>query len=188
MNKCTKIIGTLGPASESESTIRSMILAGMDMVRLNFSHGTHEEHRSFVETVKRLRDEMDRPIGIILDTKGPCIRTGALEGDAPISLYAGNRLILTEHEVAGTPERIQQSFPRLGTFVEVGSTILLDDGLIELAVDAVNGPDIICTAQNPGTLGEHKQLNIPEVTIPLPIMTPQDQRDLLLGIELGSIT
>ena len=185
MNKCTKIIGTLGPASESESTIRSMILAGMDMVRLNFSHGTHEEHRSFVETVKRLRSEMDRPIGIILDTKGPCIRTGALENGGPISLFAGNRLILTEREIAGTPECIQQSFPGLGTFVEVGSTILLDDGLIELAVDAVEGPDIICTVQNPGTLGERKQLNIPEVTIPLPIMTPQDQHDLLLGIELG---
>lgn len=185
MNKCTKIIGTLGPASESESTIRSMILAGMDMVRLNFSHGTHEERRSLAKTVKRLRDEMDRPIGIILDTKGPCIRTGTLEDGAPISLYAGNRLILTEDEVTGTPARIQQSFPGLGAFVEVGSTILLDDGLIELAVDAVDGPDIICTVQNPGTLGEHKQLNIPEVTIPLPIMTPQDQRDLLLGIELG---
>ena len=185
MNKRTKIIGTLGPASESESTIRSMILAGMDMVRLNFSHGTHEEHRAFIETVKRVREDMGRPIGIILDTKGPCIRTGTLEGGAPIRLYAGNRLILTERDVPGTPERIHQSFAGLGAFVASGTTILLDDGMIELAVDAVDGPDILCTVQNPGELGECKQVNVPEITIPLPVMTPQDESDLRLGIEMG---
>lgn len=185
MNKRTKIIGTLGPATEAESTIRSMILAGMDLVRLNFSHGTHEEHRAHIDNVKKAREEMGRAIGIILDTKGPCIRTGALEGDTPVVLFAGNQLILTEEPVEGTAERIQQSFAGLASFVGPGARILLDDGLIELAVDRICGTDIVCTVQNPGTLGSHKQLNVPDATIPLPVMTAQDELDLLFGIEMG---
>jgi pyruvate kinase len=162
-----------------------MIVVGMDMVRLNFSHGTHEEHRAHVDNVKKVREELGRPVGIILDTKGPCIRTGTLAGGEPIRLFAGDRLILTEDAVEGSASCIHQSFPGLSAFVHTGSSILLDDGQIELVVDRVSGPEIICTVQNPGTLGQHKQLNIPDVTIPLPIMTTQDEADLRFGIELG---
>lgn len=185
MNKRTKIIGTLGPATESESTLHSMIVAGMDMARLNFSHGTHEEHRAHIDTVKKVREELGRPVGIILDTKGPCIRTGMLAGGEPVHLFAGDRLILTEEPVEGTAARIHQSFRGLSDYVSSGSSILLDDGQIELAVDRLSGSDIICTVQNPGTLGQCKQLNIPDVAIPMPIMTEQDEADLRFGIDLG---
>lgn len=185
MNKRTKIIGTLGPATESETTIHAMIVAGMDLARLNFSHGTHEEHRTHIDNLKKVREELDLPIGIILDTKGPCVRTGLLQNEGPVKLYAGKQLVLTEEDVPGTAARIHQTFPGLHEYVQTGSTILLDDGLIELAVDKVDGTDILCTVQNPGTLGQRKQLNIPDVTIPLPIITEQDERDLRFGIEMG---
>lgn len=185
MNKRTKIIGTLGPATESETTIHAMIVAGMDLARLNFSHGTHEEHRTHIDNLKKVREELDLPIGIILDTKGPCVRTGLLQNEGPVKLYAGKQLVLTEEDVPGTAARIHQTFPGLHEYVQTGSTILLDDGLIELAVDKVDGTDILCTVQNPGTLEQRKQLNIPDITIPLPIITEQDERDLRFGIEMG---
>ena len=102
-----------------------------------------------------------------------------------MKLYAGKQLVLTEEDVPGTAARIHQTFPGLHEYVQTGSTILLDDGLIELAVDKVDGTDILCTVQNPGTLGQRKQLNIPDITIPLPIITKQDERDLRFGIEMG---
>ncbi len=119
----------------------------------------------------------------MLDTKGPSIRTGKLEGGKPVLLRAGDNIFLTEEDILGTSRRIHQTFPGLYNYVEPGTIILMDDGLIELAVDRVRGTEIQCTVQNSGMLGECKQLNLPGTNVPLPVMTEQDEADLLFAIE-----
>ena len=181
--KRTKIICTLGPAVDSESTMKNLILSGMDVARCNFSHGSQAEHKARMDRLKKVRRELDAPCALMLDTKGPSIRTGKLEGGAPVLLRAGDNFFLTEDDVPGTSRRVHQTQAGLYRHVEPGTIILLDDGLIELAVDRVIGTDIQCTIQNSGELGECKQLNLPGTSVPLPVMTEQDKEDLLFGIE-----
>lgn len=183
MAKRTKIICTLGPAVDSESALKNLILAGMDVARCNFSHGSHAEHKARMDRLKKIRRELDSPCAIMLDTKGPGIRTGKLEDGKPVLLRAGDNIFLTEENILGTSRRIHQTFPGLYQYVEPGTIILLDDGLIELAVDRVCGSEIQCTVQNSGMLGECKQLNLPGTNVPLPVMTEQDKEDLLFAIE-----
>lgn len=183
--KRTKIICTLGPAVDSESALKNLILAGMDVARCNFSHGSHAEHKARMDRLKKVRRELDAPVAIMLDTKGPSIRIGQLENHEPVLLRAGDNFFLTEEDIAGTSRRVHQTFAGLYKHVEPGTTILLDDGLIELAVDRVVGSDIQCTVQNSGMLAECKQLNLPGTEVPLPVMTEQDKEDLLFGIEQG---
>lgn len=185
MMKRTKIICTLGPAVDSESALKNLIMAGMDVARFNFSHGSHAEHKARMDRLKKIRREMDAPIAIMLDTKGPSIRIGELENHEPVLLRAGDNFFLTEDAAPGTSRRVHQTCPGLYQYVEPGTTILLDDGLIELAVDRVIGSDIQCTVQNSGMLAECKQLNLPGTNVPLPVMTEQDKEDLLFGIEQG---
>lgn len=181
--KRTKIICTLGPAVDSESAMKNLILAGMDVARCNFSHGSHAEHKARMDRLKQVRRELDAPCALMLDTKGPGIRTGRLQNPEGVLLRAGDNLFLTEDDAPGTARRIHQTCPGLAHHVEPGTIILADDGLIELAVDKTIGSDIQCTVQNSGVLGECKQLNIPSVAVPLPIMTDQDKADLIFGIE-----
>lgn len=183
--KRTKIICTLGPAVDSESSLKNLILAGMDVARCNFSHGSHAEHKARMDRLKKVRRELDAPCALMLDTKGPSIRTGCLKGGKPVALRAGDNIFLTEEDIEGTARRIHQSCAGLANYVEPGTIILADDGLIELAVDRVVGTDIQCTVQNSGTLGECKTLNLPGTNVPLPIMTEQDESDLRFGIEQG---
>lgn len=183
MAKRTKIICTLGPAVDSESALKNLILAGMDVARCNFSHGSHAEHKARMDRLKKIRRELDSPCAIMLDTKGPGIRTGKLEDGEPVLLRAGDNIFLTEENILGTSRRIHQTFPGLYQYVEPGTIILLDDGLIELAVDRVHDSEIQCTVQNSGMLGECKQLNLPGTNVPLPVMTEQDKEDLLFAIE-----
>lgn len=185
MTKRTKIICTLGPAVDSESALKNLIQSGMDVARCNFSHGSHAEHKARMDRLKKIRRELDSPCAIMLDTKGPSVRTGFLKNHEPVLLRAGDNVFLTEEDIEGTSRRIHQSFVGLHNYVEPGTIILMDDGLIELAVDKTIGTDIQCTVQNSGMLGECKQLNLPGTAIPLPPMTDQDKDDLLFGIEQG---
>ena len=183
MAKRTKIVCTLGPSVDSESTLKGLIAAGMDVARFNLSHGTHEEHRARMERLRKVRREVDSPCAVLLDTKGPEIRTGLLAGHEPIRLMAGRAFTLTEREIEGNDRVVTQTCHGLSEVVEPGTIVLVDDGLIELAVDSVEGSDIHCTVQNSGMLGERKSINLPGVCVPLPTMTDQDRSDLLFGIE-----
>ncbi|MEE0845807.1 MAG: pyruvate kinase [Eggerthellaceae bacterium] len=179
--KRTKIICTMGPAVDSEVTLHSLVEEGMDIARLNFSHGTREEQLARINRLKKVRRELDAPTAILMDMRGPGIRTGALAGGKPIRLQAGKRITLTNEDVPGTDRLVHQSFPGLHSYMKPGTSILIDDGLIELAVDEIRGTDIVCTVQNTGILGEHKSLNFPGTTIDLPILTDGDEADLLFG-------
>lgn len=183
MQKRTKIICTLGPSVDSDEVLEDLIRCGMNVARLNFSHGSHAEHAERVARVKRVREKLGTPTAIMLDTKGPEIRTGTLAGGEPVQLRAGQALTLTADAIEGDASRVSQTFPELARCVSPGEHILLDDGLISLIIDAVEGGDIVCTVENEGMLGQRKSVNIPGVSIPLPAVTEKDRQDLLFGIE-----
>lgn len=183
MTRRTKIVCTLGPAVDSESTLRGLLQAGMDIARFNFSHGTHDEQRARMERLRKVRAEVDSPCAMLLDTKGPEIRTGLLKNHEAVQLMAGSTITLTERTVEGTARLLTQTCKGLAKCVQPGTILAVDDGLIELAVDSVEGSDIHCTVQNSGSLGERKSINLPGVSTPLPVMTSQDKEDLLFGIQ-----
>ncbi len=185
MGKRTKIICTVGPAVDTDESIRELVKAGMDIARFNFSHGSHEEHARRVATIKRVRDELNVPLAMLLDTKGPEIRTGKLENGMPVELHEGDTIILSTNVEMGNAQRIHQDCSLLPRYVQEGTDILIDDGLIELKVRAVEGDDIVCQVMNNETLGEHKSVNVPGVAVPLPAVTDIDRADLLFGIEQG---
>lgn len=185
MAKRTKIICTLGPAVDSVDAVTQLIEAGMDIARLNFSHGKHSEHLERINRLKQARAALDAPCALMLDTRGPEIRTGALVDARPVMLETGASLILIEEEVAGTAACITQTCKGLAEHVSIGTAILIDDGLIELAVDRIEKTAIHCTVKNSGLLGERKSINVPGVFIPLPAMTDQDRADLSFGIQQG---
>lgn len=184
-SKRTKIVCTMGPASDSELTLRNLIAEGMDIARLNFSHGSQNEHLARINRIKKVRRELNAPTAIMLDLRGPRIRTGALVDGAPVRLQAGKQITLTEAPVAGTSRLVQQTCAGLADYMRPGTSILIDNGLIELAVDETRGSDIVCTVQNSGILREHKGMNFPGTQIDLPIMSEHDERDILFGIEQG---
>lgn len=183
MKKRTKIVCTLGPAVDDDETLGALLEAGMDVARLNFSHGCHAEQRMRIERLRRVRKQMDSPCALMLDTRGAEIRTGLLEDGHPILLTPGSSVVLCEGRMRGCATRITQSCAGLASSLKKGVSILLDDGLIELVVDKISGKDIHCRVVNEGVLGEQKSINIPGVAIPLPVMTEQDKKDLLFGIE-----
>lgn len=186
MARKTKIICTLGPAVDSEDALRALLDAGMNVARLNLSHGSHAEHARRIDAVKHLREETGIPCAVMLDTKGPEIRTGLLVDGQPIALAAGQTVTLTTDEQAdGTDGRIFQTCPELAGCLTLGARLLLDDGLIELTVTRLSGTDIECMVVNDGTLGQRKSINVPGAHLPLPAVTEQDRADLLFGIEQG---
>lgn len=180
----TKIVCTIGPASDSEDVLRRMLEAGMDVARLNLSHGTHEEHARRFETLRRLAEDGQRPLAILLDLQGPKIRTGRLAG-GPLTLVSGRRVTLTTRDVPGSAELIPTTYQGLPNDVKPGDRILLDDGLMELRVVAVAGQDVECEVVTGGVLGEHKGINLPGVDISEPSLTEKDREDLEFGLELG---
>ena len=177
----TKIICTLGPATEDEEILRELIRSGMDVARINMSHGTHEEHRHKIETLKHLRQELDKPVAILLDTKGPEIRTGHFP--EKVFLQTGQPFTLTTVPCEGTTERCSVTFEGLPQDVEVGTRILIDDGLIELKVQHKTATDIDCIVLNGGPVSSHKGINVPGVFLSLPFMSERDQADLQFGVE-----
>ncbi len=178
----TKIICTIGPSVDTEDAIVELIDAGMDLARLNFSHGTHEDHARRCDIIRAARARTKVPVALILDTKGPEIRIGDVAGGA-VELAMGKPLMLTADGRVGDAHAVSQSFPQLSDYVSLGDTILLDDGLIALEVNGTEGRDISCIVVNPGVLKPNKSLNIPRVNIPLPSITDKDKEDVLFGIE-----
>ena len=178
----TKIVCTIGPASESEETLRKMMLAGMNVARLNFSHGTHESHKIKIDMLKKLRRELDLPVAILLDTKGPEIRTGKLENGL-VKLVTGDDVILTTESVLGTAERIPITYAYLPRNLKNGDTLLLDDGLIELKVKSVTAAEITCEIISGEVLKDNKSLNVPGVAIDMPYISETDKSDILFGLE-----
>lgn len=188
-SKKTKIVCTMGPATEDEEVLRQLILHGMNVARFNFSHGSHQYHRSMIEKVRRLSSELGIPVAILLDTKGPEIRTGLLEDGKKVTVKTGDTLVVTAQETSedfhGTAEHISLDYLNLPSEVEKGSIILIDDGLIGLEVDHVEGQDMYCVVTNGGEIGEKKGVNVPNVNVGLPSVTAQDRADIMFGCELG---
>ncbi|HJT54224.1 MAG TPA: pyruvate kinase [Candidatus Angelobacter sp.] len=181
----TKIVCTLGPASNSETVLRDMMRLGMDVARLNFSHGTHEEHARTIERVRKVAEKEGRTICILQDLQGPKIRTGRLKYRTPVVLKAGSHLTITPRDISGTAVLVATTFKTLAAEVEQGSRILLSDGLIELLVLEVRGEDVTCEVINGGMLGEHKGINLPGAVVSVPSMTEKDEKDLEFGIKHG---
>ncbi|MCI8423378.1 MAG: pyruvate kinase [Lawsonibacter sp.] len=178
----TKIICTLGPAVDSEDMIRVLIKGGMNAARFNFSHGSHPEHLERLNRLKRVRDAMGRPVATILDTKGPEIRIKTFE-EKSIELQAGDNFTLTAQDIVGDRSRVSITYPKLYEEVAPGQEILVDDGLVALRVERVQGEDIVCTVENGGTLSANKSLNIPGAHIQLPALTERDIADIRFGVE-----
>lgn len=179
----TKIIATIGPASEKIETIIKMMEAGMNVARLNFSHGIHDEHRRRIENLRMAARQAGGLLAIMLDTRGPEIRTGRLKS-SPVKLESGQRFVLTGRDVEGSREEVQVSYAQLPAEVQAGTTILLSDGLISLTVEETTATDIVCRVMNGGELGERKGINVPGVRINMPFMSDKDRDDILFGIEM----
>src|SRR5271156_444525 len=180
-----KIICTIGPACHSEAAMRDLLRLGMDVARLNFSHGTHQDHASNIERLRRAAEKENRTVCILQDLQGPKIRTGRLERHEPVALKSGSTVEITPRDIAGTATRISTTFPDLAQEVSPGARILLCDGLIELRVRTVRDKDVVCEVLNGGSLGEHKGINLPGIALSIPAMTDKDRKDLEFGLEHG---
>ncbi len=181
----TKIVATLGPASNSVEEISALIKAGISAARLNFSHGDHQEHGTRIVNLKAAREALDAPIPIILDTKGPEIRTKTLVDEKKVELIEGQDFTLTTEDIVGDNTRVAVTYKDFAKDISIGSTILIDDGLIELKVEAINGKDVECKVINSGILGQRKGVNIPNAHINLPALTEKDIADIQFGVSVG---
>ena len=180
----TKIICTIGPSSESEEKLRELMLAGMNVARFNFSHGTHEEHKKKFDRVIKVSNELGLPVATLLDTKGPEIRLKDIEG-GKTELVSGQKFILTTEEILGTNEKVSISYKNLVNDISVGTTILIDDGLIEMVVDAIEDTDILCTVINGGPISNHKGVNVPGAELSMPYISDVDRSDIMFGCDMG---
>ena len=180
--KRAKIIATLGPASDSPEIIEKLIQTGVDVVRLNFSHGTHEEHARTIQIVRDLSKKLNRPIGILQDLQGPKIRVGEIKDDQ-VMLQDGQEITITTEPLIGTKEIISTTYKHLPKDVSAGDRILLDDGLLELRVKKTADEKVFCDVIHGGPLGSHKGINLPGVKLSTPSLTEKDKIDLKFGIE-----
>jgi pyruvate kinase len=180
-----KIICTIGPACCSEAAMRELLRLGMDIARLNFSHGTHEDHAHNIHRLRRAAEREGRSVCILQDLQGPKIRTGPLENHEPVLLKTGSVVTITPQNVPGTAIRISTTFPDLARELSAGARILLSDGLIELRVRGVRGKDVLCDVLNGGMLGEHKGINLPGIALSIPALTDKDRKDLEFGLTHG---
>ncbi|EST95258.1 pyruvate kinase [Staphylococcus epidermidis Scl25] len=180
----TKIVCTIGPASESEEMLEKLMNAGMNVARLNFSHGSHEEHKARIDTIRKVAKRLNKTIGLLLDTKGPEIRTHNMK-DGLIVLEKGKEVIVSMNEVEGTPEKFSVTYENLINDVNIGSYILLDDGLVELQVKEINKDkgEVKCDILNTGELKNKKGVNLPGVKVNLPGITDKDADDIRFGLK-----
>ena len=177
-----KVICTLGPAVDNEEMLRALILGGMNCARFNFSHGNHEEQLARLNMFKRVRDTLGSPVATMLDTKGPEIRVKTF-AKGPVTLEKGAQFVLDTEDVAGDETQVSVTYQNLHKEVGPGCRILVDDGLIELKVEKVEGHRILCQVENGGPLSNNKSINIPDVHIQLPSLTEKDKEDLKFAAE-----
>lgn len=180
----TKIVCTVGPATESDSIVREMMKAGMDVVRFNFSHGSYEDHHRRFEQIVRIREELGKPVATMLDTKGPEIRLGNFP-NGPVEIKSGNTYTLTTRDCPCDEEVGSISFKKLPRDVAVGTRILINDGVIELLVREVDSEDIVCEIINGGTLSSNKGINVPGIKLSMPYLSDADMNDLEFGAKMG---
>ena len=180
----TKIICTIGPSSESEERLRELMIAGMNVARFNFSHGTHEEHKKKFDRVIKVSSELGMQVATMLDTKGPEIRLKDIEGGRT-ELVSGQKFILTTEDILGNNEKVAITYKNLKDDITVGTTILIDDGLIEMVVDAIEETDIICTVVNGGPISNHKGVNVPGAVLSMPYISEVDRSDIMFGCDMG---
>ncbi|MBO6016122.1 MAG: pyruvate kinase [Lachnospiraceae bacterium] len=180
----TKIICTIGPASESEERLRELMLVGMNVARFNFSHGTHEEQKNKLARVIKVSNELGLPVATLLDTKGPEIRLRDFEGGSAF-LNAGDLFVLTTEEVMGTASRASITYKELKNDVRIGTTILIDDGKIEMVVEKIQGEDISCRVLNGGKVSNHKGINVPGVVLSMPYISDVDREDIIFCAKMG---
>lgn len=178
----TKIICTMGPATEDDNILRELMLAGMDVARINFSHGTHEAAKITMDRIKRIREELDLPVAILLDTKGPEIRIKDFK-DGSVTLKTGNRFTLRTGDCEGDETQVSITYKELPRDIKPGATLLIDDGLIELEALTVNSDKIVCEIKNGGVVSNKKGVNVPNISLSMPYMSAKDKSDILFGIE-----
>jgi len=183
LRRRAKIVCTIGPASDSEEIMRELMRRGMDVARLNFSHGSHQDHARVIHRLRKVAAELGRTICILQDLQGPKIRTGRLQGHSAVTLQTGQTITITPRDVMGTADLISTTYQSLAHDVKPGEHILLSDGRIELLVRQIAGADVICEVLNGGTLGEHQGINLPGTNISIPALTPKDEADLDFGLE-----
>ena len=184
MNRKTKIVCTLGPATDGDGILRQMLEAGMNVARFNFSHGSHEEHKRRLDALKALRQELDLPVAAMLDTKGPEVRLKSFAGGT-VELKAGREFTLTTRDVTGDDTICSVTYADLPGDVKAGGTILLDDGLVRLTVLETTDTEIRCRVENSGTMKNNKGVNVPGVRLSMPYMSQRDRDDILFGVEQG---
>lgn len=183
--KKTKIVCTMGPNANDENLMRSLVQNGMNIARFNFSHGDYEEHKFRMDMLKKIREEEKVPVAILLDTKGPEIRTGVLKDGKKVMLQEGAEFTLTSEDIVGDEHRVSITYSGLTEDVMPGRKILIDDGLIELEVVGITENDIVCKVINGGELGEKKGINVPNVPVRLPAITDKDREDIKFGVSQG---
>jgi len=178
----TKIIATLGPATEKRDTLKAVLKAGADVVRLNFSHGSHDDHLRNCRTAREIAAELGRPLAVMADLQGPKIRTGRLK-DGPVLLEEGRRFVITTDEVPGDAERVSTNYGALPADVKADSLVLLDDGKIRLRVENINEREVITRVEHGGPLAEHKSINLPGTEVSAPSLTEKDISDIRFAVE-----
>jgi pyruvate kinase len=178
-----KIVATIGPASRSLEVMKELIHAGLDVARINMSHGSHDEHAQVIGYLRALSEEVHRPIAILLDLCGPKIRTGKLKGGKAVELKAGRLITITSEEIEGDADRVSASYPYLTQDLRVGDKILIDDGLLDFVVEHKSETDITCRIIHGGMLGQNKGINLPGIPLSIPSITDKDKRDLEFGIQ-----
>ena len=182
----TNIIGTIGPASESEEMFTKLVEAGLNVARINFSHGGYEENAEKIATIKRVREKLNKPVALLLDTKGPEIRTGKLEsGDEKVTIEEGQEFTFIHDDIIGNNTKTTVTYKDLYKDVKPGAKILVDDGAIEFEVISVEGKDIKCKALNTAKLGSRKTMNVPGLKLNLPALAPKDIEDITNGVKAG---
>ena len=180
----TKIVCTLGPSTDKEDVLRNLMKNGMNVARMNFSHGTHEEQKARLDMIKKLREELNLPVAALLDTKGPEIRIGDVEG-GKLELKPGQEFTLTTEEMLGTEKKVTITYKELYKDVEPGDSILIDDGLIGMEVVRIDESDIVCRVKNGGFISNHKGVNVPGVELNMSFVSPKDLADIVFAVEQG---
>ena len=182
----TKIVCTIGPSSNTPEALRELIAAGMDVARLNCSHGTHDAHRAGFQAIRQAAAELGRNVAVMIDLQGPKIRTGPLRDGASVELNEDAAICVTTRQVAGDATCVSTTYARLPEDVRPRDRLLIADGAMELRVEHVSGPDIHCRVVRGGLLGQHKGINLPGVNVSAPALTEKDLADLEFGVRLGA--